>query len=103
MQEYLKLKNMSAFEAKQIFSYRTRSANYSANYPGSDGLKPCPLCYLHLDCQPMAFQCPEIIKNVTISGKYSEIFSSDVPGEVAKTVTKIQKFRDNFLESRKVI
>ena len=103
MQEYLKLKNMSAFEAKEIFSYRTRSANYSANYPGSDGLKPCPLCYLHLDCQPMAFQCPEIIKNVTISGKYSEIFSSDVPGEVAKTVTKIQKFRDNFLESRKVI
>ena len=80
MQEYLKLKNMSAFEAKQIFSYRTRSANYSANYPGSDGLKPCPLCYLHLDCQPMAFQCPEIIKNVTISRKYSEIFSSDVPG-----------------------
>ena len=56
IQEYLKLETMSANEAKTVFSYRTRSALYSDNYRGSDGLSPCPLCLLHLDCHAMAFQ-----------------------------------------------
>ena len=60
IQEYLKLETMSANEVKTVFSYRTRSALYSDNYRGSDGLSPCPLCLLHLDCQAMAFQCSVI-------------------------------------------
>ena len=68
-----------------------------------DGLIPCPLCYLHLDCQPMAFECPAVIQNVAIRGKYSDIFCSEVPGDVAITVADIQKFRVNFLENRQVM
>ena len=103
MQEYLRLGKMSAFQAKEIFSYRTRSAQYSANYPGSDGLKPCPLCFLHLDCQPMTFQCPLIKENVTIKGKYSDIFQSDVSSDIAKTIQSIQEFRNNFLLNRNLM
>ena len=102
MQDYLRLKNMSSAEAKAIFSYRTRSAKYSANYPGTDGLKPCPLCFIHLDCQPMALQCPVIKDDVTINIKYSDIFDCDVSSNAAKTVTAIEKFRNDFLESRKI-
>ena len=103
MQEYLRLGKMSAFQAKEIFSYRTRSAQYSANYPGSDGLKPCPLCFLHLDCQPMTFQCPLIKENVTIKGKYSDIFQSDVSSDIAKTIQSIQEFKNNFLLNRNLM
>ena len=44
MQEYLKLETMSAFEAKTVFSYRTRSAQYSDNYRGSPVGCPPALC-----------------------------------------------------------
>ena len=103
MQQYLRLSKMSALQAKEVFSYRTRSAQYSANYPGPDGLQPCPLCFLHLDCQPMAFQCPSIKENVTIKGKYSDIFNSDVTSDTAKTILSIHKFRSDYLLSRKVL
>ena len=96
MQHYLRLSKMSALQAKEVFSYRTRSAQYSANYPGPDGLQPCPLCFLHLDCQPMAFQCPSIKENVTIKGKYSDIFNSDVTSDTAKTILSSHKFRSDF-------
>ena len=104
LQEYLKLSDLSAFEAKKVFSYRTRSAQYSANYPdGAGGLKPCPLCFLHLDCQPLAFQCPVIKENIQIKVKYSDIFESDVDLAVAKTLTKIDKLRDDHLSSRQIL
>ena len=44
MQKYLKLTTMTAYEAKTVFSYRVRAANYSNNYRGSNGLSPCPVC-----------------------------------------------------------
>ena len=89
IQEYLKLETMSANEAKTVFSYRTRSALYSDNYRGSDGLSPCPLCLLHLDCQAMAFQCPAIRGETKIEEYYGKKIKSSVSKSLTKTLVKI--------------
>ena len=96
MQKYLKLQTMSSFEAKTVFSYRTRSANYSENYLGADGLSPCPLCLLHLDCQPMAFQCP------VIKDKIEKMFDT-VSCQLALTLVKIENVREQHMKQKNLI
>ena len=101
MQEYLKLETMSACEAKTVFSYRTRSAQYSDNYRGSpSGLSPCPLCLLHLDCQALAFQCSVIKENVEITEKYQHIFNSSVNNNLARILVKIENVREDFVNQK---
>ena len=90
LQDYLKLNTMSAEEAKTVFSYRTRSAQFSDNYRGSGGLSPCPLCLLHLDCQAMAFQCSVIRGETKIEEYYEKIFETSVSNTLAKTLVKIK-------------
>ena len=102
LQAYLKLTNMSSFEAKLIFSYRTRSAPYKENYRGKDGHSPCPMCLVHLDCQPLALQCPTIRENINIEGNYMDIFKDNINENITQTLMKISKFRDEFMNSRNI-
>ena len=103
MQEYLKLETMSAFQAKTVFSYRTRSAQYSDNYRGSpSGLSPCPLCLLHLDCQALAFQCSVVKENVKITEKYQHVFNSSVNNNLAKILVNIENLRDEFKNQKRI-
>ena len=91
---------MSSFEAKTVFSYKTRSANYSENYRGADGLSPCPLCLLHLDCQPMAFQCPVIKDKMKITERYEKIFETSVSCQLAQTLVKIENVREQHMNKK---
>ena len=102
LQAYLKLTNMSSFEAKLIFSYRTRSAAHKKNYRGKDGHSPCPMCLVHLDCQPLALQCPTIRENINIEGNYMDIFKDNINENITRTLMKISKFRDEFINSRNI-
>ena len=102
MQEYLKCDKISTAEAKAVFSYRTRMANYSNNYRGLGGLSPCPLCYLHLDVQSLGFQCSNILENVKILGKYEDIFEDNISKDLAKTVLQISTYRSSYLEERRI-
>jgi hypothetical protein len=86
-----------------VFSYRVRTAKYSDNYRGTGGLSPCPLCLLHLDCQPMAFQCPVILENISVTGSYSKIFDTSVENSLARTLVKIDKFREDYLTKKKLL
>ena len=103
LQDYLKSNMLTPYEAKTVFSYRVRAANYSANYVGTGGLSPCPICHFHLDCQQMAFNCSVIRENVNIFGKYESIFQDSVEKQTGETLVKIDKFRAEFLAQKKLV
>ena len=103
MQDYLKSNKFSTSEAKMVFSWRTRMANFNENYRGSNGHTPCPLCHFHLDSQVMAFQCQELTANVNISGKHADIFNEGIPLMLVQSITKMMKYRETFLQERKLM
>ena len=100
MQDYLK--ELNPEQSKTVFSYRTRMAQYSENFRGSQGHLMCPLCLFHLDSQAGSFSCHVVNENVVINGKYSYIFTSRIKPELAETLVQIDKFRADYIEARKV-
>ena len=79
IQNYLKLEKLSVEQAKTVFSFRCRMAQYSENYRNQSEVSTCPLCQLHLDNQPMSFKnCATIKENIQIKGKYEKRCSDDV-------------------------
>ena len=102
MAKYLDKEDISSSEAQLIFSYRTRMSNFAENYKGQGGPTICPLCESHVDSQKWSFHCKTIKENVTIIGNYSDIFSENVKMETAQTITRITKFREEYLNQRKV-
>ena len=102
LQNYLKSDEISVKEGQTIFSYRIRMANYSENYRGQAGPKPCPLCGQHLDSQSMSFQCQTVRQSVKIEGNYQTIFKNCVDSKLATSLINIDKFREEYIESRKL-
>ena len=100
MQPYLKENLFSLIQARKVFSFRTRMAKFGENFGGQNGHIPCPMCFLHLDNQPMAFQCPEIKKTIKVCGKYEDIFDNDIPLDVVETISEIMKLRTEREEER---
>ena len=70
LQNYLTLGNISTEDAKLVFAYRTRMANYSENFRGPQGPKLCSMCLIHLDNQRMEFSCPVIKPKLIEEEKY---------------------------------
>ena len=95
MQSYLKLKNISAEDAKLVFAYRTRMANFSENFRGPHGPKMCSLRSTHLDNQPMAFNCPTIKPKLDNKGKYEYVFRSQVPLETIQNLKIVTRIRED--------
>ena len=60
LQEYLKLETCNAAQAKVMFKFRCRMANFSENFRGPQGPKPCILCGVHLDNQETSFECVKV-------------------------------------------
>ena len=77
-------------------------AQFQDNYRGQNRHQPWPLCFMHVDSQKMAFQCPIIKDNVKMGGHYSEIFKDDIPMNLVKTITNIVKYREQFLQERRI-
>ena len=99
IQEYLKDKKLTSSQAKSLFRFRTRMANFSENFKGAGGTKICPLCEEPnaLDTQLHSLKCKVITGNMDVNIEYEEIFYSKVSVKAAKTVENILKFRDEFL------
>ena len=96
MRSYLKLDKINPDDARMIFSYRTRMANFSENFRGPGGPKLCPLCSTHLDNQQMAFTCPVVKPNLS-TGKYEALFRDEIPMETVKNLRIITKLREEYL------
>ena len=102
MANYLNNEEISYKEAQVIFSFRLRMANFGENFRGKGGPSICPLCQSHLDNQKFSFHCRLIQENVQIEGTYSNIFSDKITLKTVKSLVEIQKFRDEYLNQRKV-
>ena len=77
-------------------------ADYNENYRGQRGPQPFPICGLPIDSQSMCLECPTIKDNVKIEGTYSHIFSDRVESKLANTLVKIDEFRTEYIQSRKL-
>ena len=89
MQSYLKLKNMTPEDARLMFAYRVRMADYSENFRGGAGPKLCPLCDTHLDNQKLAFSCPELSQLLNTLGTYENVFRNDIYKETLLNIKTI--------------
>ena len=102
LQNYLKNEEIPVKKAQIIFSYRTRMAKFSENYPGKEGVKICPLCNNHLDLQKFSFQCSKVTENVEVRGNYSNMFSEKLESTLVNTLVNITNFREKYLDERKI-
>ena len=102
MAKYLDNEDISYSEAQLIFSYRTRMSNFAENFRGQGGPTICPLCESHVDSQKWSFSCKTLKENVNIQGNYSDIFHENVKMETAQTISRITKFREDYLNQRKI-
>ena len=102
LQGYLASTKFTTKETSTLFNFRTRMAKFEENYKNGRKNVLCPLCHLHYDTQSMAFQCQIISSEVSVIGKYEDIFKDDIPLEVAKTLIKIMDFRTKYLEERRI-
>ena len=68
----------------------------------NNGPQMCPLCKLHFDSQPLSFQCPQVIQNVKIEGKYTNIFCRNPDIKLVKTLLNVSKYRDKYIQSRQL-
>ena len=101
LQDYLKLETVNVVEAQTLFRYRVRMANYGENFRGKENTILCPLCSTHLDSQKMCFEnCPVLRQKITVSGSYHQIFNTNVPREVVKTLCMIDKVREEELSQK---
>ena len=100
LQKYLCDEKLTCSQAQVVFSFRTRMAIFSENYPGRDGTKVCPLCENHLDLQKFSFQCSKVTENIELRGSYSNIFSENIQLETVETIERISKFRKEYIEER---
>ena len=100
LQEYLKNQNISTSEARAVFKFKTRMANFSENFKEGGFTKPCPLCKQtnELDTQQHSLSCRVIKENIEHDVKYEDIFFSDVDVKTAKVLDNILKFRKEKLD-----
>ena len=92
--KYLDLNELTVTEAKTVFQFRSRMANFKNKYRGTNLVNICPLCMNHPDTQQAAFQCSVLQKNVVINGRYSNIIDGNISKKLAITITNIMKFRE---------
>ena len=98
------LREMNADLGMTTFSYRLRMAQYGGNFRGNRGHVPCPLCLSHSDDQNLCFICPVISQHINDLNKftYTDIFSDNIPVQLSVKLKEVNKFRDDYINSRSV-
>ena len=99
LQKYLHSEHFTVKECQTIFAYRTRMSNYGGNF-GQTSV--CPLCENHSDVQNFIFHCTKIQENIQVRGNYSNLFSENIKEETAQTLMMVHKFRQEFIDSRRL-
>ena len=91
VQEYFKTLEVS--QAKTLFRFRTRMAQFDGNFKGYGSVDLCPLCGYHSDLQQLCFVCPVVKEKVGISEEYGNVFGSKISINLATTIDRIMKIR----------
>ena len=100
IQKYLSTNKFTPEDARTLFSFRTRMANFGENFRNGSEHVLCPLCHMHYDTQSMAFQCPVVNANVKMEGQYDDIFRAEIPKDIVSTLCNIVKFREQYTQER---
>ena len=82
----MELQEINTEEAKSLFQYRSRMANFRGNYRGSNPIKNCPLCFSHPDTQQWSFKCSVIKNNINIEGTYDDLIEGNIDKKLAKSI-----------------
>ena len=96
LQEYLVDHKITTSQARAIFKFKTRMANFSENFKAGGLTKPCPLCLEAPDTQQHSLVCKIILENISVNTRYEDIFHSKVSEETARTLENILKFRSEY-------
>ena len=97
IQDYLVSEDISVKQKRILFQFRTRMSNFAENYRGPNPPVPCKICCMHVDSQNHAVNCVETMKNVKETGKYDDIFTTNIPAGTAVMIERILEFRENKL------
>jgi hypothetical protein len=94
LQSYLKSDDIPVHEAKNLFRYRVRVADFKENFGNKYENKGCPLCTIHMDTQTHAVQCDKVKESISVEGNYNDIFKEKIPRNISKSLYKISKMRE---------
>ena len=97
LQIYLRDEKIPIYEAKNLYRFRVRVANFKENFKGKYTSTGCPLCCVQIDTQAHSVQCDQMKMKIKMEGKYSDIFGSKIPIEISKTLYKISKIREDLI------
>ena len=97
LQKYLKTDDIPVHEAKNLFRYRVKVADFKENYGNRYEDKVCPLCTIHMDTQTHAVQCVQVKESVSVNGNYSDTFKEVIPRNISKTLYDISKLREGLI------
>ena len=78
IQKYLKNSKISVDEAKRIFAFRQRMADFEENFKGKHKNYVCVLCSVTNETQEHSFICSEVTSRIKISGNYNDIFEENI-------------------------
>ena len=95
VQGYLKSRDISVKAAKNLFKWRTRSACFKTNYKNHYSNLLCPFGHNVDDSQEHSLSCFQERNGFKISFKYSDLFKSNISFDVATTLLKISKSRED--------
>ena len=87
------LNELDVHEAKTVFKFRVRMAQFSGNFKGQGPPDLCPPSALHPDLQEECLQCPVVRGKIEIDMQYENIFVSVITRNVARTLQAITKLR----------
>ena len=98
LQSYLRTKEITVQEAKNLYKFRTRSAKFGGNMKNNANVSiACPLCQVQHDTQEHCVkQCSVVKSKVKVNGSYDDIFLDEVPVEIAKTLMEITELREKI-------
>lgn len=90
MQNYLQNPKISVREARILFKFRTRMIPCWKNFKGERPPQQCQICRdpTTVDEQEHMMECIKIKENITIEGKYNDIFKTNIDEKIARTVGK---------------
>ena len=93
LQNYLKTKDITVQEAKNLYKFRTRVAKFGENMKSNS--IACPLCQVEPDTQKhSAMLCSVVRSKIVVRGVYRDIFLDVVPVEIARTLMEIMELRE---------
>ena len=97
LQNYLKSDDIPVYEAKNLYKYRVKVAEFKENFGQKFDNKLCPLCGIHMDTQTHAVQCVKVKEIVPVEGNYNDIFKEKIPRNISKSLYSISKLREGLI------